>query len=117
MPAALASPIARPSVGRTFIVAISLLGIVALAQLGAVGWVFVHSFQSLTERAKMGSSKKLAGEDTAPAGDLATTDGNETLNTKDPLLEGDGAPELASTDPIPPPPKPVPVSPSKIASP
>ncbi|HEV7866218.1 MAG TPA: hypothetical protein VGO90_00950 [Chthoniobacteraceae bacterium] len=36
-----ASPITRQTVGRTFIVAISVLGVAALAQLGAVVWAFV----------------------------------------------------------------------------
>jgi hypothetical protein len=116
MPAALASPIARPSVGRTFIVAISVVGLVALAQLGAVGWVFVNSFQSLTERAKLGGSTKLAGEDAAPAGDLATRDAQDTLSGST-GLETEGPGELATTDPIPPPPKPVPVPQSKAAPP
>ena len=35
-----ASPITRQTVGRTFIVAISLLGCVAIAQLGALVWAF-----------------------------------------------------------------------------
>src|SRR5437867_3058353 len=37
----IAAPIPKHTVGRTFMVAISLLGAVALAQAVAVGWIFV----------------------------------------------------------------------------
>src|SRR5829696_4986471 len=111
MPAALASPIARPSVGRTFIVAISLLGVVAFAQLGAVGWVFVNSFHTLTERAKTGPGKKGLAEDEAASGGFASTETTETLESRNPLAEVENG-ALATLEPIPPPPKPVPVSPS-----
>lgn len=40
-----ASPITRQTVGRTFIVAISVLGFVAVAQLGALIWAFVTRSQ------------------------------------------------------------------------
>jgi len=40
------SPIPRQTVGRTFFVAIIILGVVALAQLGAVAWVFIVKFHS-----------------------------------------------------------------------
>ena len=113
MPAAVASPIARPSVGRTFILAISVLGLVAFAQLGAVSWVFVNSFQTLTERAKVGPSSKTLVQESTPGGGLASAETNESLEVKDPFRES-GETNVATTDPIPPPPKPVPVSPSKL---
>ena len=40
------SPIPKQIVGRTFFVAIIILGVVALAQLGAVAWVFIVKFHS-----------------------------------------------------------------------
>src|SRR4029453_1564926 len=87
------SPIARQSVGRTFIVAVSLLGLIALGQLGAVGWVFVNRFQTLTERAKAGPNHRLASStgDGAFPGDVASIETNEKLDTSDPFNES-GAP-------------------------
>ncbi|MEA3187105.1 MAG: hypothetical protein QOD99_935 [Chthoniobacter sp.] len=41
-------PIPRQHVGRTFVVAISLLGFVALAQIGAVAWAFISRFHAAT---------------------------------------------------------------------
>lgn len=103
---AFASPIARPSVGRTFIVAISLLGLIALAQLAAMGWVFVNRFQTLTERAKVGGKDLAQGD--AP-GDLSASATAEKLEVSDPFLEAE-ARVNASDAPIPPPSKPVPVT-------
>lgn len=115
MPAAV-SPIARPSVGRTFFVAISLLGCIALGQIGAVGWVFVKRFTTLTERAKLGPAPQLAVAPSAtPApGDLSTT---ATLDTHDPFEDARANPSATaanSSDPILPPSKPVPVSSAKL---
>ncbi len=45
MPAAV-TPITRQSVGKTFIVAISILGVGAMAQLLAVGWLFFARFHT-----------------------------------------------------------------------
>ncbi len=42
----LAPPISRPNVGRTFYVAVSILGTVALIQLAAVGYVFMKRFHA-----------------------------------------------------------------------
>jgi len=111
MPAAV-SPIARPSVGRTFTVAISLLGCIALAQIGAVGWVFANRFSDLTERAKLGPARAnnlATSTPTAAGGDLAST---ATLDAQDPFEESRNT--VAASDPIPPPPKPVPVSSAKL---
>jgi len=105
------SPIARPSVGRTFIVAVSVLGIIALGQLGAVGWVFVNRFQTLTERAKTGPGRRLAfvnGNAVFP-GDLSSTETNEKLDTSSPF--GDAG---TSDQPIIPPSRPVPLSMSQL---
>lgn len=104
------SPIARPSVGRTFIVAISVLGCIALAQIGAVGWVFVNRFTTLTERAKLGPAPQLLAASTPGAADLSST---ATLDSRDPFEEARAA-QAASSDPIPPPPKPMPVSSAKL---
>jgi hypothetical protein len=88
---------------------------VAFAQLGAVGWVFVNSFQTLTERAKVGPSSKVLVQEGSSGGDLASTETTETLEAKDPFETGENAnANVATTEPIPPPPKPVPVSPSKL---
>ena len=45
----LATPIPRQSVGKTFIVAISILGVAVLGQLGAVGWAFLSKFHSVAQ--------------------------------------------------------------------
>ncbi len=45
----LATPIPRQSVGKTFIVAISILGVAVLAQLGAVGWAFLSRFHTVAQ--------------------------------------------------------------------
>ncbi len=108
MPAAV-SPIARPSVGRTFIVAISLLGCIALAQIGAVGWMFANRFTTLTERAKQGPARLVATNAAPAPGDLATT---ATLDARDPFEAARNVPP--SSEPIAPPPKPVPVSSAKL---
>lgn len=42
------SPIPKQTVGKTFFVALCILGIGALIQLGAVGWAFVSRFHSAT---------------------------------------------------------------------
>lgn len=112
MPAAV-SPIARPSVGRTFIVAISVLGVIALGQIGAVAWMFAARFTTLTERAKLGPARLVATDTTAatPApGDLVAT---ATLDAHDPFEIEQRQPE-ASSEPIVPPPKPAPVSSAKL---
>jgi hypothetical protein len=100
------SPIARQSVGRTFIVAVSVLGVIALGQLVAVGWVFVNRFETLTERAKSGSGQRFAhtGNSVFP-GDLASTETTERLDTSNPF--GDAG---SGSGPIIPPSRPVPLS-------
>jgi tetratricopeptide (TPR) repeat protein len=42
----ISTPITKPTMGRTFFVATSILGIVALIQLGAVGYVFIKRFHA-----------------------------------------------------------------------
>lgn len=111
MPAAV-SPIARPSVGRTFIVAISILGCIALAQIGAVAWMFAARFTTLTERAKLGPARLVASHSapTTPVpGDLVST---ATLDARDPFA--DVRTSTPSSEPIAPPPKPMPVSSAKL---
>lgn len=104
------SPIARPSVGRTFIVAVSVLGVIALGQLGAVGWVFVNRFQTLTERAKAGPNHRLINGNAVFPGDLASTETTEKLDTASPFGEtGENG-----DDPIAPPSRPVPLSMAKL---
>jgi hypothetical protein len=84
------------------------LGIIALGQLGAVGWVFVNRFQTLTERAKSGPNQRFAPSNINSAfpGDLAATETTEKLDTTSPF--GDGSENRE--EPIIPPSKPVPLS-------
>lgn len=105
-----ASPIARASVGRTFIVAVSVLGVIALGQLGAVGWVFVNRFQTLTERAKAGPGQRIVNGNAVFPGDLASTETTEKLDTESPFGDaGNG-----SDEPIAPPSRPVPMTMAKL---
>jgi Tetratricopeptide repeat len=104
------SPIARQSVGRTFIVAVSVLGVIALGQLGAVGWVFVNRFQTLTERAKSGPGSRLINGNAVFPGDLASTETNEKLDTSNPF----GDPGSSGDDPIFPPSRPSPMPMAKL---
>jgi hypothetical protein len=104
------SPIARQSVGRTFIVAVSVLGVIALAQLGAVGWVFVNRFQTLTERAKAGPGRPIVDGNAVFPGDLASTETNEKLSAESPF----GEVNANSDEPIVPPDRPVPLSMAKL---
>ena len=60
MPAA-DSPITRQTVGKTFTTAISILGVGAMVQLGAIGWIFYSRFQTTPLPAG-----PLAGSDTGP---------------------------------------------------
>lgn len=39
------TPLPRQSVGKTFVIAISFLGLVAVLQVGAIGWVFLSRLQ------------------------------------------------------------------------
>src|SRR5213593_2454920 len=94
------SPIARQSVGRSFIVAVSLLGCIALAQIAAVSWVFVKRFAALTERAKLGPGKIAATAATPVPGDFAAT---ATLDARDPFEEVRTS--IATSEPIAPPQK------------
>ena len=96
MPAAL--PYSKHTPGRTFIIAISVLGLVALTQVGVLGWAFV-------KRVKAGPQIAAAPVASMPA---AKTDGapaeekdKETLAVTDPFE--DGKEPLAmddSTEPI-----------------
>jgi hypothetical protein len=101
-------------VGRTFIVSISLLGLLACAQLGAVGWFFIERFSTLTELAKSGPPKRIAvpyspqdGAESVPQIETA-----DMLDQNDPFAEA--ATTIAGTGPIAPPPKPVPLSQEKL---
>ena len=107
-----ASPISAPSVGRTFAIAISVLGVVAVTQLGAVGWVFSHRFQSLA--AKAVEPPKIAAAKTAPAAESGNEE-EEKITPNDPFAEQlDATKTVASTNPIAPPPKPEPVTEDKL---
>jgi hypothetical protein len=110
---AASSSIARQSVGRTFIVAMSVLGFVAFTQIGAVGWVFVNRFGALTERAKLGP----AGEPALPERSVASLPADEPLpnfEARDPFATTPTPGVALSSDPIRPPMRPVPISPSKL---
>ena len=103
MPAAL--PYSKHTPGRTFVIAISLLGIVALTQVCVLGWAFV-------KRVKAGPAIAVAPapvkSDPKPA--VQPTEDNERLTLTDPFEDPKASIAVAkSTDPIMPPPRPRPV--------
>jgi hypothetical protein len=84
---AVASPITRQTVGRTFITSISILGVGALLQLGAIGWVFYSRFHTTP----------------LPAGPLTASDGAVgTRGFNDPFGDDDapGAPPGSNPRPV-----------------
>jgi tetratricopeptide (TPR) repeat protein len=84
-------PIPTQRVGRTFIISISVLGLCALVQFGAVTWVFISRFQA-----------SLAAEKMAPAFPGATEEGApDRLITDDPLAELPGPAPLEQPRPTP----------------
>src|SRR5687767_1691616 len=95
------SPIPRQPVGRTFAIAISVLGLVALVQVMAVGWAVASRLKNPTDRGMAANSGAANG----------SFDG-EGLNLSDPFEGGPNSPGgrgAQSSTPIMPPPKPLPV--------
>jgi len=112
MPAA--SSLFTPSVGRTFLVSISLLGVIALAQLGTMSWVFIHRLRAL--HAQPRSDSPLPGSPLQLAVQEPVATGNEPLfSGEDPFPDPlTGTASRSATGPIPPPAKPEPVSLEKL---
>lgn len=105
MPAAL--PYSKHSPGRTFVIAISVLGLVALTQVGLLGW-------ALVKRVQAGPQVVAAPAATAPDAKGSTGTGDEkekeTLAVNDPFEDGkEPLTTDDSTEPIMPPAKPQPV--------
>ena len=102
MPAAL--PYSKHTPGRTFIIAISVLGVVALTQVGMLGWAFV-------QRVKAGAQAVIASPvnpGPKPAG--APTGEKEALTMADPFDDKEAVLTIdGSTEPIMPPDRPRPV--------
>jgi hypothetical protein len=108
MPAAV-SPITRQTVGKTFIVAISVLGVGATAQLAAVAWLFVARFKT-TPPADYGPTIAVSGAAQMPGKDFSDPFADASL----PSATASPAPATpAPVQPTPPPapPRPSPVSP------
>ncbi len=108
----LASPIPRQTVGKTFIVGISVLGLGALLQLGAVGWLFFARFNATPEISGV-EPVVLA----APQGfdDPFGEDGSGTTATS-PIFAADGIPTITAMPAKPAPSaqfpfKPIPITP------
>ena len=104
MPAAL--PYSKHTPGRTFVIAISVLGLVALAQVGVLGWAFVKRAQSGLPVTMVAGT---TGSDLKP--DAAETEKEpEVLAVNDPFEDAKGNVTLDNpADPIMPPAKPQPV--------
>jgi len=94
------SPIPKQIVGRTFFVAIIILGVVALAQLGAVAWVFIVKFHSTPQ-----SEMSVAVREQEPS---ATPPGPGKLK----LTETFAPPETSPPASLP---KPTPIAQSALA--
>ena len=113
-----ASPIATQSVGRTFAIAIAVLGVVAIVQLGAVGWVFSNKFQALAAKAVAPLSKPVAAKAKSAPDVSAEAEDDAKLTTTDPFTaEMEATKDVASTAPLAPPSKPEPVSVEKLSLP
>lgn len=132
MPAS--SPMTRQTVGKTFIVASTLLGLVAVVQFGAMAWAFAARYRSLTAGGTEGPREFR----TPPA--PARPEPPEALAVADPLADSPpstsapapapapiaaastpapapaASPAPASSAPIAPPPRPMPVSAAKLAA-
>ena len=103
MPAAL--PYSKHTPGRTFVIAISVLGIVALTQVGVLGWAFVKRVKAGAQTAAVPASA--ISEATREA---AAPDEKDTLAVADPFEDGKNTLTTDdSTEPIMPPAKPQPV--------
>jgi len=108
-----ASPITTQSVGRTFTIAIGVLGIVAFVQVGAVSWVFSHRFQIMAAQAIAPAEKAVAGKPASSP--KVAEDDEEKIAPEDPFAQQADATKTAdSTDPIFPPSKPEPISQAKL---
>lgn len=96
----LTPPISRPTVGRTFYVAMSVLGTVALIQLGAVGYVFMKRFHATPSLVNVNVPAPLPKPArTTPTAPAAT----EKLDVSDTFSAG----EVADATPLP---KPTPIA-------
>lgn len=92
------SPITRQSIGRTFIVAASILGVVALVQLSSVSWAFMKRVNNPRPMAQVdqgdGQSKPPSKIDVTQFGGPRPYYEDEPIATdSDPLSEG-GQPEI-----------------------
>ena len=108
MPAA-TSPITRQTVGHTFTVALGVLGVGVVVQLGAVGWAFIARHHAQPEGGELPPMARL----TTPVGMRPDFSGDlfgELPETAPPQSE------LPNTG-VPPKPGPVPVGPAKTADP
>ena len=103
MPAAL--PYSKHTPGRTFIIAISVLGLIALMQVGMLGWAFVKRVRA---GAQIVAVPPPANPIPKPAATLATE--KDLLTLTDPFEDKDAALTLEnSAEPIMPPSRPRPV--------
>lgn len=108
MPEAL--PYSKHTPGRTFIISISVLGIVALTQLGALGWAFVKRVKAGPQVAAV--QPVAGGAQTSPTTTPKPDDaGKDTLVLTEPFDDPNGvlAVDDDSSEPIMPPAKPQPV--------
>ena len=115
MPAAL--PYSKHTPGRTFIVAICVLGIVALTQIGAIGWAFVkrasHPPVIAVASAPALSPPKMRNS-SAPGEEKETLMLGDPFDEKDQSLAANGDTPETTADPIMPPDKPQPIPQARL---
>src|SRR5262245_1715586 len=106
MPAAL--PYSKQTPGRTFVIAISVLGLIALMQVGALSWVLI-------KRAKNPAAGKMtdATGGAVPKPGSGPNDDKE-FNLTDPFADPNSATASGSSAPIMPPARPQPIPQARL---
>jgi hypothetical protein len=116
------SPITRQTVGKTFIVASTLLGVAALAEVSSVAWAFVTRFRetsslSVSARRDARSPQLLRSGPAARASAPGATFPLDEPFTELPSVEANIPPQPPRpSQPITPPPKPTPLTPGKLTN-
>ncbi len=110
MPAAL--PYSKHTPGRTFVVAISLLGVVALTQVGVLGWAFIKRVQAPPPTPVLASLTGPGAPDAKPVDEKEKEP--DALTTTDPFDDGKSTSLDNSSEPIMPPAKPQPVQMARL---
>ncbi len=113
MPAAL--PYSKQTPGRTFIISISVLGVVALTQIGALSWAFVKRVRNPPSNTQASNSVSLPNLGGPRRPDKGQPDKEQGLVLEDPFPDtAPGAVAQMVTGPIMPPAKPQPLPTARL---